>query len=114
MIELVLSGDNALVIGAAAAGLPRRWRCHCSVRRVCCHCHVPVTAPAAASVGGLLLLVIAVRLLMGRSGTPCGKATAHGEGIEMENRGGWLAAGTESREPFVFEEHGGTIALHSL
>ena len=79
LIDLVLSGDNALVIGAAAAGLPRRQRWSAIVLggggAIILRIIFAVGAtlllrlPLLQAIGGLLLLGIAVRLLMDRSST---------------------------------------------
>jgi YjbE family integral membrane protein len=73
LIDLVLSGDNALVIGMAARGLPTRQRRHAIVAGgiAAAVLRIALTAVAALllgipglrAVGGLLLLWIAFRLL---------------------------------------------------
>jgi len=77
LIDLVLSGDNALVIGAAAARLPRRQRWYAIVLggsgAIVLRIVLAIIAtlllqlPLLQAIGGFLLLVIAVRLLMDRS-----------------------------------------------
>ena len=77
LIDLVLSGDNALVIGAAAAGLPRRQRWYAFalggsgaiVLRIAFAviATLLLRLPLLQAIGGLLLLIIAIRLLMDRS-----------------------------------------------
>ena len=77
LIDLVLSGDNALVIGAAAAGLPRRQRWSAIalggggaiILRIvfAVGATLLLRLPLLQAIGGILLLVIAVRLLMDRS-----------------------------------------------
>ena len=77
LVDLVLSGDNALVIGAAAASLPRqqRWRAialgggAAIVLRIifAAMAALLLTLPLLQAIGGLLLLFIAARLLAGRS-----------------------------------------------
>ncbi len=77
LVDLVLSGDNALVIGAAAAGLPRRQRWAAIVLggggAILLRIVFAIIAtlllrlPLLQVLGGLLLLLIAVRLLMDRS-----------------------------------------------
>src|SRR6476646_1704973 len=77
LVDLVLSGDNALVIGAAAASLPRqqRWRAialggaAAIVLRIlfAAMAALLLTLPLLQALGGLLLLFIAARLLAGRS-----------------------------------------------
>src|SRR5437588_1727278 len=79
LIDLVLSGDNALVIGAAAAGLPRQQRWYAIVlgggSAVVLRIAFAIIAtlllrlPLLQAIGGVLLLIIAVRLLVGRSAT---------------------------------------------
>jgi YjbE family integral membrane protein len=76
LVDLVLSGDNALVIGAAAAGLHRRQRMVAIVLggtgAILLRIAFAVAAtlllglPLLQALGGLLLIVIAVRLLMDR------------------------------------------------
>lgn len=76
LIDLVLSGDNALVIGAAAARLPRRQRWYAIVLggggAIVLRIVLAIIAtlllqlPLLQAIGGFLLLVIAVRILMDR------------------------------------------------
>jgi YjbE family integral membrane protein len=76
LVDLVLSGDNALVIGAAAAGLPRRQRLFAitfgGAAAILLRIAFATVAtlvlrlPLVQTIGGLALIVIAVRLLMGR------------------------------------------------
>ncbi|MFL5653091.1 MAG: YjbE family putative metal transport protein [Ktedonobacteraceae bacterium] len=76
LVDLVLSGDNALVIGAAAARLPRRQRWYAILlgggAAIILRVAFAVIAtlllrlPLLQAIGGLLLLIIAVRLLMDR------------------------------------------------
>ncbi|HEY8323327.1 MAG TPA: YjbE family putative metal transport protein [Ktedonobacterales bacterium] len=76
LVDLALSGDNALVIGAAASGLPRRRRLMAILAGGGAAIVLRVAFSAAATlllvlplleaIGGLALLVIAARLLMGR------------------------------------------------
>lgn len=89
LIDLVLSGDNALVIGAAAAGLPRRQRWTAIalggggaiVLRIifAVGATLLLRLPLLQAIGGLLLLVIAVRLLMDRSSAHSAPANAAGQ-----------------------------------
>ncbi len=75
LVDLVLSGDNALVIGAAAASLPRqqRWTARRRNRRAIV-LRIAFTLVAAAllqlpllqAIGGILLVVIAIKLLLDR------------------------------------------------
>ena len=77
LVDLVLSGDNALVIGAAASSLPRRQRWMAIalggggaiVLRIvfAIIATLLLRLPLLQAIGGLLLLFIAVRLLMDRS-----------------------------------------------
>ncbi|HEX8982922.1 MAG TPA: YjbE family putative metal transport protein [Ktedonobacterales bacterium] len=76
LVDLTLSGDNALVIGAAAAGLPRRRRLwaillgggSAIVLRVifAAAATLLLTLPLLSAIGGGVLFVIAARLLMER------------------------------------------------
>lgn len=84
LVDLALSGDNALVIGAAASGLPRRRRLVAILAGGGAAIVLRVVFSAAATlllvlplleaIGGLVLLVIAARLLMGRD-----EHAGHGE-----------------------------------
>ncbi|HEY1387309.1 MAG TPA: YjbE family putative metal transport protein [Ktedonobacterales bacterium] len=77
LIDLVLSGDNALVIGAAASRLPRGQRLIAiiwgGVLAVVFRMLLAIVAtellvvPYLRSVGGVILLVIAIRLLIPES-----------------------------------------------
>jgi YjbE family integral membrane protein len=77
LVDLVLSGDNALVIGAAAAALPRRQRWAAIVlgggAAILLRIVFAIIAtlllrlPLLQALGGLFLLLIALRLLMDRS-----------------------------------------------
>src|SRR6266566_3539198 len=76
LVDLVLSGDNALVIGAAAAGLPRRQRwiaiffggAGAAVLRIVFAfiASFLLMLPWLQAIGGLILLIIAIRLLANR------------------------------------------------
>jgi YjbE family integral membrane protein len=76
LVDLVLSGDNALVIGAAAAGLPRRQRwiaiffggAGATVLRIVFAfiASFLLMLPWLQAMGGLILLIIAIRLLADR------------------------------------------------
>lgn len=76
LVDLALSGDNALVIGAAAAGLSRRRRLmailagggSAIVLRIAfaAAATLLLQLPLLEAIGGLVLLIIAARLLMGR------------------------------------------------
>jgi YjbE family integral membrane protein len=88
LVDLALSGDNALVIGAAAAELPRRQRqaailvggTGAILLRIICAAIATVLLqlPLLEALGGLLLLLIAWRLLTGRhsEATNAGSASA--------------------------------------
>lgn len=77
LVDLALSGDNALVIGAAAAGLPPRQRAMAigagGAGAIVLRAAFAIAAtlllqlPLLQALGGLLLLWIAVRLLQDRS-----------------------------------------------
>lgn len=77
LVDLVLSGDNALVIGAAAAGLHRQQRILAIIFGGTVAVLLRIAFATAATlllrlpllqaIGGLVLIVIAVRLLMDRS-----------------------------------------------
>jgi YjbE family integral membrane protein len=76
LVDLALSGDNALVIGAAAAGLPRRQRwiaiffggAGAIVLRIlfASIASFLLLLPWLQAIGGLILLIIAIRLLVDR------------------------------------------------
>jgi len=76
LVDLVLSGDNALVIGAAAAGLPQRQRwiaiffggAGATVLRIVFAfiASFLLVLPWLQAIGGLILLIIAIRLLADR------------------------------------------------
>lgn len=78
LVDLTLSGDNALVIGAAAAGLSRRRRLlailtgggAAIVLRIlfASAATLLLQLPLLEAIGGIVLLIIAVRLLLGREG----------------------------------------------
>jgi YjbE family integral membrane protein len=77
LVDLVLSGDNALVIGAAAAALPRRqrfWAILCGGGgAIVCRIAFALLAtlllqlPFIGAIGGIIVLYIAIRLLIDRS-----------------------------------------------
>jgi YjbE family integral membrane protein len=79
LVDLVLSGDNAIVIGTAAAGLPRsqRWRAvlfggiGAVILRIifAIATTLLLKLPLLQAIGGVILLVIAVRLLLERRQT---------------------------------------------
>jgi len=77
LIDLVLSGDNALVIGAAASRLPRGQRLIAiiwgGVLAVVFRMLLAIVAtellfiPYLRSIGGVILIIIAIRLLIPES-----------------------------------------------
>src|SRR5579859_3752998 len=77
LVNLALSGDNAVVIGAAAAGLPRSQRTIALVigTSVAVVARIILTLattdllqlPFIGAIGGIILLFIALRLLIERS-----------------------------------------------
>ena len=77
LVDLVLSGDNALVIGAMAAGLPRKQRLMAilvgGAGAVILRISFAILAtfllqvPFVQAIGGAILLCIAIRLLMSRN-----------------------------------------------
>lgn len=76
LVDLVLSGDNALVIGAAAAGLPRRQRWTAilagGIGAIVLRITFTLIAalllqlPLLQAIGGALLIGIAIKLLFDR------------------------------------------------
>ncbi len=78
LVDLALSGDNALVIGAAASGLPQRQRTQAillgGAGAIILRIVFAIAAtlllqlPFLQALGGLALLYIAARLLMERTG----------------------------------------------
>ena len=76
LVDLLLSGDNALVIGTAAAGLPRRQRLlailfggfAAIILRIgfSLVSTIVLNLPWIQTIGGIVLLIIAVRLLADR------------------------------------------------
>ncbi|HEU5198912.1 MAG TPA: YjbE family putative metal transport protein [Ktedonobacterales bacterium] len=94
LVDLALSGDNALVIGAAASGLPRRKRWYAIVfgggGAIVLRIIFAVIAtlllrlPLLQAIGGLLLLVIAVRLLMDRGKMHSKETAASKEGTNKK------------------------------
>ena len=77
LVDLLLSGDNALVIGTVAAGLPRRQRLlailfgglAAIVLRIgfSLISTVVLNLPWVQTIGGIILLIIAIRLLADRT-----------------------------------------------
>ena len=97
LIDLVLSGDNALVIGAAAAGLPRRQRWYAIalggggaiVLRIAFAviATLLLRLPLLQAIGGLLLLIIAIRLLMDRGDVKHTKSAESGKTAQESKPG---------------------------
>jgi YjbE family integral membrane protein len=83
LLDLVLSGDNALILGAAAAGLPRKQRWYALlfggigaiVLRIvfASIATFVLNIPWVQTFGALVLLVIALKLLTGRDQTQSGQ-----------------------------------------
>lgn len=104
LVDLALSGDNALVIGAAAAGLPARQRTKAIllggagaiVLRIvfAIAATLLLQLPFVQALGGLVLLYIAARLLMERSGP-------HEERIEEQGKLVPRAEGASASPTFV-------------
>jgi len=94
LVDLVLSGDNALVIGAAAAGLPRRQRWAAIVLggsgAILLRIVFAIIAtlllrlPLLQALGGFLLLLIALRLLMDRGNKQSMQQSSRAQGA-LEN-----------------------------
>jgi YjbE family integral membrane protein len=94
LVDLVLSGDNALVIGAAAAGLPSQQRRlaillgggGAVLLRILFTVIVSLLLqfPLLQALGGLLLLIIAIRLLMDRGKTEEGE---HSKQVQVTPKG---------------------------
>ena len=87
LIDLVLSGDNALVIGATASRLPRSQRMLAIVlggigavlfRLILASVATTLLQISLLrAVGGIILLVIAIRLLVGVDDNQSGRFRAH-------------------------------------
>ncbi|HEV2661999.1 MAG TPA: YjbE family putative metal transport protein, partial [Ktedonobacteraceae bacterium] len=77
LVDLVLSGDNALIIGVVAAELPRKQRWMAIVvggaGAILLRIGFAILAtlllqvPLLQAIGGVILIVIALRLLLGRN-----------------------------------------------
>ncbi len=95
LVDLALSGDNALIIGAAASGLERRQRTLAIIAGGGSAIVLRIAFAAAATflllvplleaIGGVILLIIAVRLLLGRE--------------EREGKGGNNSSGKTAKAP---------------
>jgi YjbE family integral membrane protein len=98
LVDLALSGDNALVIGAAASSLPRRQRLiailtgggAAIVLRIIftVAAALLLNLPLLQTIGAVLLLFIAVRLLVGQHG---GAPEETQEGVSKRQAGFWGA-----------------------
>jgi YjbE family integral membrane protein len=110
LIDLVLSGDNAVVIGAAASTLPPRQRLTAIVLggggaivlRIffALAATILLQLPYLGVVGGIILLVIAIRLLADRPAMLChSKHNTHC--IEEKDCGAILASKSDSKGLFM-------------
>ena len=87
LIDLVLSGDNALVIGATASRLPRARRMLAIILGGVGAVFFRLILASVATtllqisllraIGGVILIVIAIRLLIGESDDQRGRFQAH-------------------------------------
>jgi YjbE family integral membrane protein len=121
LVDLVLSGDNALVIGAAASSLPRRQRWMAIaiggggaiVLRIIFAIIATflLRLPLLQAVGGILLLIIAIRLLMDRNKDEH-LATEHAQ--NEENKSIQESAATSSRAQGETVERGLWAALFTI
>jgi len=110
LIDLVLSGDNAVVIGAAAAVLPPRQRLTAIVLggggAIVLRIFFALAAtlllqlPYLGVVGGIILLVIAIRLLANR-GTILSHSKQETSLAEKQTDSDVLASKLESRGLFM-------------
>ena len=92
LVDLVLSGDNALVIGAMAAGLPRKQRLIAILAggagAIFLRIGFAVLAtlllhiPFVQAIGGAILLCIAIRLLMSRNEKPSSSSDTSAESVK--------------------------------
>ena len=90
VLDLALSGDNALVLGAAVAGLPHKQRWYALffggagaiVLRIIFSsiATIVLNIPFLQTIGAVILLVIAVRLLAERVPGPEDQSGGEGEG----------------------------------
>ena len=102
LVDLLLSGDNALVIGAAAAGLPRRQRwlailtggAAAVVLRIVFSLlsTVLLNLPWLQTAGALVLLVIAIRLLADRKSKAAEKEEQQTSDAQQRMQQGLVAA----------------------
>ncbi|WP_376796949.1 YjbE family putative metal transport protein [Thermogemmatispora sp.] len=106
LIDLVLSGDNALVIGAAAARLPRRERWlaivigggGAVVLRIlfAIAATLLLTFPLLQALGGAVLLYIAIHLLVERINHPENQQSSGGGGDGSSRAGALSQEGRHS------------------
>ena len=102
LVDLLLSGDNALVIGVAAAGLPRRQRwlailvggAVAILLRIVFSLlsTILLNLPWLQTAGALVLLVIAIRLLAERKSKDAEKEEQKSSDIQQDVQQGLLAA----------------------
>jgi YjbE family integral membrane protein len=95
LIDIVLSGDNALVIGATAAGLQKKQRRMAILAGGTCAIVLRIVFALLASfllllpwlqaIGGVVLVVIAIRLLAGRQQAHVSKGTQQTHESAQEN-----------------------------
>ncbi len=102
LADIVLSGDNALVIGAAASGLPQQQRRlaillgggGAVVLRIVFAfiASFLLLLPWLQAIGGILLLIIAIRLLADRQHTQSSEEQHAHERSEQEGKQSFLPA----------------------
>ncbi|HEX5545840.1 MAG TPA: YjbE family putative metal transport protein, partial [Ktedonobacterales bacterium] len=110
LVDLVLSGDNALVIGAAAASLPRQQRYAAilagGIGAIVLRILFTLAAalllqlPLLQAIGGILLIAIAVKLLHDRERdlekhAAASEATPEAEGAESASAGSGVKQGVQ-------------------
>jgi YjbE family integral membrane protein len=105
LVDLILSGDNALVIGAAASGLQKRQRwlaiflgggAAVVLRLIfAILATLLLRLPLLQALGGLLLLLIAIRLLAARKEKPPVVNTASTQ-VQMAKEATYEVSSTES------------------
>ena len=102
LVDLLLSGDNALVIGVAAAGLPRRQRwlaifvggVAAILLRIVFSLlsTVLLNLPWLQTAGAIILLVIAIRLLTERKSKDAEKEEQKSSDVQQNVQRGLIAA----------------------
>src|SRR6185437_469180 len=110
LVDLVLSGDNALVIGAAAASLPRQQRYTAilagGIGAIVLRILFTLAAalllqlPLLQAIGGILLIAIAVKLLHDRERdlkkhAEASEATSEPEGAASASDGSGAKQGVQ-------------------